>query len=86
MSDSAGWARGSRFYRIGSHALYLSAVMVYIAMAFRPESISESIGVFGGVSAVLLGGGTWVNAKERDVMVAQARTGQDVDPPGGTER
>jgi len=83
MSEDANWHRGSRFYRLGSHALYLAAVMVYASMAFRPEVITESFGVFGGVSALLLGGGTWINSKERDVSRAEVEAGAAITKGGG---
>jgi hypothetical protein len=69
-----GEAPASRFWKIGQQALYLAASFVYLAMYFHPEVITEAFGVFGGVGAMLLGGGTWTNLKERDV--AQARVQQ----------
>jgi len=62
---------GSRFWKVGQQALYLAASFVYLAMYFHPEVVTEAFGVFGGIGAILLGGGTWTNNKERDV--AQAR-------------
>ena len=82
MSADTGWHRGSRFYRLGSHAMYLAAVMVYAAMAFRPEVVTEAFGVFGGVSALLLGGGTWKNLKHREVAKAQVEAGVPITPGG----
>jgi len=69
------WHRGSRFYRLGSHALYMAASFVYLSMAFHPDLVVESFGVFGGIGAILLGGGTWTNLKERDVAEARALNG-----------
>lgn len=66
------WHRNSRFYRIGSHALYLAGSFVYIAFAFHPELVEAAFGVFGGIGAILLGGGTWTNLKERDVQISAA--------------
>ena len=78
-AESATWHRGSRFYRLGGHALYLAALMAYGCMAFRPEAITEAFGVFGGVAALLLGGGAWTNIKERDNEAERIRA----NAPGG---
>jgi hypothetical protein len=69
------WHRGSRFYRLGGHALYISATFVYLAMYFHPEAITEAFGVFGGIGALILGGSTWTNLKERDISRAQVQAG-----------
>jgi len=66
------WHRGSRFWRVGTQALYMAASFVYLTMAFHPGLVVEAFGVFGGVGAILLGGGTWTNLKERDLARAQA--------------
>ena len=71
-----GWHRGSRFYRLGGHALYMAASFVYLAMAFHPELVVEAFGIFGGIGAILLGGGTWTNIKERDVEKVRAQNGR----------
>lgn len=63
--------KNSRFWKLGQHALYLSASFVYIAFWVAPDLVTAAFGVFGGLGTVLLGGGTWTNLKERDV--AQAR-------------
>ena len=68
------WHRGSRFWRVGTQALYMAASFVYLTMAFHPALVVEEFGVFGGVGAVLLGGGTWTNLKERDILKVQAET------------
>jgi len=72
--NGAPWHRGSRFYRLGSHALYMAGSFVYATLAFRPELVIEAFGVFGGIGALLLGGGTWTNLKERDIRRAEVRS------------
>lgn len=75
MAEQADtWHRGSRFWRVGTHALYLAASFVYLSMAFHPELIAQAFGVFGGVGGILLGGGTWTNLKERDVQKEVVRS------------
>jgi hypothetical protein len=69
------WHRGSRFYRLGGHALYLAATFVYLSMYFQPEVVTEAFGVFGGICMLLLGGSTWTNLKERDISRAQVQAG-----------
>jgi hypothetical protein len=76
------WYRGSRFYRLGGHALYIAATFVYLAMYFHPEVITEAFGVFGGIGAFILGGGTWTNLKERDVSAAQVKAGVPITNSG----
>lgn len=73
----------SRFWMLASHALYLSAGMAYASMAFRPESVTQAFGVFGGTVALIFGGGSWVNAKERDVWQTQAEHGKAINGSGG---
>ena len=60
------WHKGSRFYRIGSHALYIASSFVFLAGGFRTEFVREAIGAFTLVAGLLLGGSTWTNLKERD--------------------
>jgi hypothetical protein len=81
--DAAPRKHPSRFWTLAGHALYLSAGLSYGAMAFRPESVTQAFGLLGGTIALIFGGGSWVNAKERDVWEAQVRTGQPVDMGGG---
>lgn len=69
------WHRGSRFYRIGSHALYISSSFVLLAGAFRPEFVQAAIGAFSLIAGLLLGGSTWTNLKERDVEKIRAGNG-----------
>jgi hypothetical protein len=73
----------SRFWQLAAHALYLSAGIAYGAMAFRPESVTQAFGVFGGTVALIFGGGSWVNAKERDVWQTQAEQGTPINGSGG---
>lgn len=75
MMAEGAWHRGSRFYRLGGHALYMSASFVYLTMGFHPELVVEAFGVFGGIGAILLGGSTWTNLKERDVEKAKVENG-----------
>jgi len=65
------WYGNSRFYLLGGSALYMSASFVYLCMWLHPDLVNAAFGVFGGTTAILLGGGTWVNAKERDNTKAQ---------------
>ena len=77
MANGEGsWHRGSRFYRLGSHALYMAGSFVYLAGGFRPEFIQEAIGAFTLVAGVLLGGSTWTNIKERDVEASRINAGE----------
>jgi hypothetical protein len=78
MSDDT-WHRGSRFYRLGSHALYMAGSYVYLAGAFRLEYVQEAFGSFGLVVGLLLGGGAWTNIKERDLMQTRAKEGQTAE-------
>ena len=61
----------SRVLKLGQQALYLSALMVFLAGGFRPEFVQAALGAFSLVAGLVLGGGTWTNLKERDI--AQAR-------------
>jgi hypothetical protein len=70
------WHRGSRFYRLGGHAMYMAGSFVYLAGGFRPEYVQEALGSFGLVIGLLLGGGAWTNIKERDLMQTRAKEGQ----------
>lgn len=73
----ATWYRGSRFWLVGTQALYMAASFVYLAMFFHPEIVTEAFGVFGGIGAILLGGSTWTNLKERDNTKAQIQATGD---------
>jgi hypothetical protein len=63
--------RDSRFWKVGTQALYMTFLFVILAGVFRAEHVQIAMGSFTLVAGLLLGGGTWTNLKERDV--AQAR-------------
>jgi hypothetical protein len=66
----------SRFYRLGSHAMYMAGSFVYLAGGFRPEYVQEALGAFSMVVGLLLGGAAWTNAKERDLLETRSKQGQ----------
>lgn len=51
---------------VGAQALWLSAGLVVLCVAFAKDAVGEALIVFGGTAATLLGGGTWSNVKERN--------------------
>ena len=55
-TNAAKWHRGSRFYRLGGHALYMAASFVYLAMYFHPDLVTAAFGVFGGTAGIHAGG------------------------------
>ena len=75
--ETKNWYRDSRFWLVGTQALYMAASFVYLTMFFHPELVPEAFGVFGGVGAFLLGGGTWTNLKERDNTMARIEAGTE---------
>ena len=77
--EPKNWYGNSRFYLLGASALYMSASFVYICMWLHPDLVNAAFGVFGGTTALLLGGGTWVNAKERDNVKARIEAGTEGD-------
>ena len=79
---SPNWYRDSRFYLLGASALYMSASFVYISMWLHPDLVNAAFGVFGGTTAMLLGGGTWINSKERDNTMARIENGTEGDAEG----
>jgi len=73
------WHKGSRFWNVGTQALYMAGSFVYLAGGFRPQFVQEAIGAFTLIAGLLLGGGTWVNVKERDNAKAQIQATGDSD-------
>lgn len=75
------WHKGSRFWLLGMQALWLGAVLCVLVIFRVPEAVPEALGMYGGLGAVILGGGTWQNLKDRDVYRAQAEAGQEPGAP-----
>jgi hypothetical protein len=65
----------SRVLKIGREALYITAIMVYLAGGFRPEFVQAALGAYTLIAGLVLGGGTWTNLKERDVAQARLASG-----------
>ena len=78
--ESKAWHRGSRFYRLGSHAVYMAGSFVYLAGGFRPEYVQETIGAFTMIAGLLLGGSAWTNIRERYMLETRAKEG--LNPEG----
>ena len=78
--ESKAWHRGSRFYRLGSHALYMAGSFVYLSGAFRLDFVQEAFGAFGLVVGLLLGGSAWTNIRERYMLETRAKEG--LNPEG----
>lgn len=65
----------SRVLKIGRESLYITAAMVFLAGGFRPEFVQAALGAYTLIAGLVLGGGTWINAKERDVAQARLASG-----------
>lgn len=64
--QSKGWHRGSRFWRLAPHGLYLAAAMVGAAMYFQPQATEEALGMFSLVCTLIYGGSAVTNYRERN--------------------
>jgi hypothetical protein len=49
----------------------MTFLFVILAGVWRPEHVQIAMGAFSLCAGLLLGGSTWVNAKERDVEQAR---------------
>ena len=67
--DNEKWHKGSRFWLLGAQALWLSWLLVPLALLFRADATEEAMGAFGAVAFVLLGGGATYNYKHGHVQV-----------------
>jgi hypothetical protein len=65
----------SRVQKTGREALYITAIMVFLAGGFRPEFVQAALGAYTLIAGLVLGGGTWTNLKERDVAQARLASG-----------
>ena len=76
MNDDR-WHKGSRFWLIGTQALWLSWAIVPFAAFKAPSAIEEAIGAFSLTTFVLLGGGAASNFQQaRNAVQTQgARNG-----------
>lgn len=69
------WHKGSRFWMIGTQALWLSWSLVILCAWQAPQAIEEAIGAFSLVAFALLGGGAASNFQQARATVRDAQSG-----------
>lgn len=65
------WHKGSRFWLIGTQALWLSWGLVVFVAFKAPAAIEEAIGAFSLATFVLLGGGAASNFQQARTAVRE---------------